>query len=154
MITSTITPGVGNRKPRDATKSLTITVTSRHIKKAVQCDGKHCVLANSFDDSNIGEFYDGVEVGITITKVTMAGRIIRYATPASLRPYIRHFDLTGQWNVPVGDYTFSPPSPTAKLGGRPNRWLKHRENTDGSGRDKMSNRAAPTRRISRCKVAA
>jgi hypothetical protein len=149
MIKSTIMPGVSDRKIKDATKSLTIRVTKKHHKAAVQCDGKHCVLAKAFDDSNVGEFYQGVEVGLTVTKITVAGVIMRYATPPMLRKYIREFDLTGKWHLPEGEYTFKPLCPTMRQGGRPNRWLKHRFNTDGSGRDTMKERAAPTRRISK-----
>lgn len=152
MIQSTIMPGVSDRLARDATKSLTIKVSPKHHRAAVSCDGKHCVLAQAFDDSNVGEFYQGVEVGLTITKITLADRILRYATPSALKSHIKNFDQTGKWNLPEGEYTFNPPSPTARLGGRPSRWLKHRANTDGSGRDVMKGRAAPTRRISKVTI--
>ncbi|SRR5579885_1559583 len=155
MIKSTLLPGVESCKVVDATRSLTIKVAPKHHRAAVQCDGNHCVVAKAFDDSNVGEFYEGVEVGITITKVKVAGKIIRYTTPVALRPYIREFDRTGKWNLPKeAEFTFTPPSPTARLGGRPSRWTKHRENTDGSGRDSMKHRASPTRRISRVREAA
>lgn len=150
MIKSTLLPNVQSYKVVDATRSLTIRVAPRHHKAALQCDGNKCVVAKAFDDSNVGEFYEGVEVGITVTKIKVPGKIIRYATPKELRSYIREFDLTGKWNLPKEvEFTFSPLTATARLGGRPNRWHRHRTNTDGSGRDVMKHRASPTRRISR-----
>ena len=151
MVNSTILPGVALRKVVDAKKSLKITVKPAHRRGARKCNGNECVVAKAFGDSNIAEFFDGVEVGTTITKVSIPGKILRYATPAKLRPFIREFDKTGIWNFPnEEEFTFSPPSATAKLGGRPSRHHLHRENTDGSGRDTMKkHRAAPTRRISR-----
>lgn len=141
------------RTPSDATKSLTITVTAKHLKGAKQCDGKQCVLAKAFADSILGEFGITAEVGLTITKLTFAGQTKRYATPVALRPAIRNFDLTGMWDLEPGDFTFNPPCKTARLGGRPNRWHKHQSGTDGSGRDSMKPRIAPTRTISRIQAA-
>ena len=138
-----------DRTPADATKALTIAVTKKHLKGAVQCDGKQCVIAKAFADSVLGEYCDGVEIGITITKVTVSNVTRRYATPAKLRPAIREFDKTGIWNLEPGEFTFNPPSATAKLGGRPSRHHLHRSNTDGTGQDKMVSRIAPSRRISR-----
>ena len=134
---------------RDAVKPLTIRIKPEHVTNAVQCNGKSCVVAEAMKEQ-IGEFFDGFEVGTTITKLIMLdGTIVRYATPSKLAPYIRVFDKTGEWGLPEGDYTFLPPSKTAKLGGRPSRWHKHRTNTERSGQDRFKARAVPTRRVSR-----
>lgn len=137
------------REVLDATKPITIQITSKHLEKAVRCNGNRCVIAKAFDDSALGEFYDGIEVGLTVTKISLNNKILRYATPRELHPAIKYFDKTGQWNLSEGFYKFSVLSPSMKLNGRPSRWHKHLENTDGSGRDQMKPRATPTRRITK-----
>jgi hypothetical protein len=150
-IRSTLTAGVQALTPCDAKKALSVTVTKKHFKKAIQCDGKNCVIANAVMDSNVGEFCEGVEIGYTVTKIVVAGKIMRYATPAKLVPAIKHFDKHNVWKFEEGEYVFLPLRKDMQLGGRPNRWEKHREGTDGSGRDgKM--RAIPMRRVSRLDI--
>lgn len=139
----------GKRIVSDAKKPLSINIGPEDAKGAVCKDGRNCVVAKAFN-SRLGEFLEGVEVGISITKVfTTDHRVIRYATPNKLRPAIREFDKTGKWNLEAGEYTFNPPSATAKLGGRPSRWHKHKHIVSRGGQDMFRARAVPTRRISR-----
>lgn len=146
MVKSTIVPGASLRVVVDALNSLLVTVSKKHIRGAKRCNGKECLVAQAMMDSNVGEFCDGVEIGLSVTKISIPGKILRYATPKALIPHIKHFDRHGVWNLPEGDYVFKPLSRSMRLGGRPNRWTEHREGTDGSGRDgKM--RAVPSRTI-------
>lgn len=133
---------------RDATRSITIQVKPEHAKKAVCRNGKSCVVARAFE-AHFGEFFEGFEVGTSITKVQCNGRVVRYTTPYSLKAHIKHFDETGRWDLPEGEYKFNPPSPTARLGGRPSRWAKHQNAQSSSGQDAFRARAIPTRRVSR-----
>lgn len=150
MMTSSILK-TQKRIPVDAKKSLVVTVAPKHFRGAKRCNGNECVVAQAMMDSNVGEFVDGVEIGLTVTKISIPGKILRYATPKALAPYIKEFDDYGVWNMPVGEYIFKPLSRSMRLGARPNRWAGHRTNTDGSGRDgKM--RAVPSRRISIIRV--
>jgi hypothetical protein len=151
MVRSSLIPDVASKLVVDAKKSVKIVVKDAHKKAAKRCKGKECVVAKAFDDSNIGEYYEGVEVGLTVTKITCNGKIVRYATPLSLKPIITEYDKTGVWNFPQGEqeYEFKVLSPSQRLGARESRWDRHQENTDGSGRDKMKPRATPSRTISR-----
>lgn len=133
---------------KDATKPITIQVSPEHARKAVCRDGRNCVVAKAFE-AHFGEFFEGFEIGTSITKLQCNGRVMRYGTPANLKKHIQHFDLTGRWDLPEGSYTFNPPSPSARLGGRPSRWNKHQNPNRTSGRDAFRARAIPTRRVSR-----
>ena len=73
---TTILPGAKKRVPQDANKSVTITITRTHHKNAVKCDGRKCVVAQAFDDSNIGEFYEGAEIGLSVTKLSFQNKIL------------------------------------------------------------------------------
>lgn len=149
MMTSTILPGVAKAVPEDALQSLTIQIKQSHAKTAIKCDGNNCVIARAFKASLLGQFIVGVEVGMVITKVRVGEKILRFATPSKLRPFIREFDATNVWNVPSGSFEFKPLSATLKLGARPSRWTKHRTNTSGAGKTIMKPRATPLRRISK-----
>jgi hypothetical protein len=105
-------------------------------------------VARAFE-AHFGEYFEGFEVGSSITKVQCNGRAMRYATPHGLKKHIKYFDETGRWDLPEGAYTFKPPSLSARLGGRPSRWAKHRSKEPSSGRDAFRARAIPTRRVSR-----
>lgn len=132
----------------DAKKPHSFTIRTKHIEKAQCGDPAQCVIAQALNDS-MGAFFDGVEVGATITKVFYPGRIVRFATPAKLRKALITFDKTGAWNLPEGTYTLLPPSPTARLGGRPSRWAKEHEKKTSPGRDVFGGKALPTRRVKR-----
>lgn len=132
----------------DATRSHTFTISKEHIKKAKCKDPSQCVIAQALNDS-MGAFFDGVEVGSTITKVYYPGRILRFATPVLLRKALKGFDETGIWDLPEGKYELTPPKGTLRLGSRPNRWARVSQTKTEPGRDTFSARAMPTRKVSR-----
>jgi hypothetical protein len=138
----------GKYVPIDGTKPFKFKITAEHVKNAVRRDACHCVVANAVHD-HFGDMFDGLYIGSTIIKIMTGGKAWRYATPEVVKLAIPHFDETGEWGLPEGEYTFNPPSPSAKLGGRKNRWKKHQTNTDGSGRDMFNARALPTRKVKR-----
>jgi hypothetical protein len=136
------------RKPVDASKPLCFKIKEDHVVVARCSDPSKCVIAQALNDA-LGDFFEGVEVGMTVVKIYTAGKETRYSTPNKLRRAIPVFDKTGQWNLPPGEYTLLPPSPTVRLGARPGRWkVKHKKKTK-PGRDMFRGRALPTRRISR-----
>lgn len=141
-------------KPVDAKKNLKIEILPGHTKDARKCDGKNCVIARAFQDSTIGEYFDEVEVGITITKVTLNGKIMRYETPARLRPAIQPFDETGKWDLEEGEYTFRPPCKSMKLGARKERKsTPPGNNRDESRSNALKARQTPSRRVSHARAA-
>lgn len=141
-------PSNKQRVVKDATRSITVRITPQHVRLAKCGDPAECVIAQALTAA-LGDMLEGVQVGSTIIKVYVPGKVLRYTTPAAVRRAIPVFDKTGQWSLPPGEYTLSVPSTTAKLGGRPNRWAKHRTGTNKSGRDMFRARNLPTRQVMR-----
>jgi len=137
----------------DAKKPLKVVITEEHQKCAKPGDPAHCVVALALNDA-FGDIFDGAEVGSSITKVYTSNRIIRYATPASLKKNIPVFDKTGKWQLPSGEYILLPVPTTAKLGARGNRWRTYRHKTRRTGRAMFKARALPTRRVMRVETLA
>lgn len=136
------------RTPKDATIPVTCKITRAHVAVAKCGKPADCVVAQALR-ATFGDLLQAAEVGTSITKIITPTEIIRYGTPAILRSAIRTYDKTGNWNLGVGEFTLLVPAPTSKLGGRPNRWDKHRHTVKRSGRDMFKARALPTRRVIR-----
>ncbi len=82
---------------------LKIFIEQRHVKVAKCSDPEGCVLAQAILGS-IGELFERVLVGSTITKIITHDRVIRYRTPNAIKKAIPIFDATGAWNLPPGTY--------------------------------------------------
>lgn len=136
------------RTVKDATRPITFTIDRSHAKAATCRDPEACVIARALS-ATFGDLFQGVHVGATVTKVFNEGRVIRYATPSSLRKGLLHFDETGEWDLPDGEYKLLPPSPTMRLGARPNRWKRVHEKKTSPGRDAFRGRAMPSRKVMR-----
>ena len=95
----------------------------------------------------LGDFFTGIEVGSTVTKVYTDDKVVRYSTPGKLRSAIVVFDKTKEWPLPPGEYRLNVLAPTHRSGGRKSRWEKHRNPTPSSGRDMFKARALPSRRV-------
>ena len=123
-----------------------LTITQEDIQLGETCSTKSCVIAEAIKrDTRI----DAVEVGKSITKITIAGVVTRYSPKASLIKAIDEFDKTGKWNLPPGTYRFYAPKGTQKLGSRPSRWDKEPKTKTKPGQDKFNGKALPTRKITR-----
>lgn len=132
------------RVVEDAVFPLNFTITAAHVRKALCKDPANCVIAQAVR-AQYGFQFEMILVGASIIKVYMKGKVIRFATPKNLREALRRFDRTKLWDLPAGTYTIHPPTKTARLGGRPNRWKKHRKGTNGSGRQGFSGHELPSR---------
>ena len=99
----------------DATMPLKFEITKKHVAQAKCKDPKQCVIAQAMRAA-LGDYIQEFEVGARITKVTFAGRVVRYETPAALRLALRHFDQTGHWDLPEGSYALRKPSKGKRLG--------------------------------------
>lgn len=135
----------------DAAGALPFVIENKHIVTGRCGKPGECVVAQALNDA-LGGMLDGAEVGASIIKVYVGGpdgKCFRYATPARIARQIPVFDKTGQWDLPPGEYTLHPPSPTARLGGRPSRWNRKSKKKTKRGRDMFQGRALPTRRVMR-----
>ncbi len=84
-----------------------------------------------------------------MTKLYIPGKVVRYRTPSILRRGLQHFDVTGTWNLPDGEYHLAAmPDHDAKGSRtkRTNSWKKSKPK--GTGRTTFKARALPTRQIS------
>jgi hypothetical protein len=140
------TPEFVADKHVDATDPLPFVITTEHIKNAKCKDPTKCVIAQALG-ARFGQFFLGMEVGMTITKIQTPGMVTRFATPSKLRRQMLVFDKTGQWDLPPGEYTLLPPTGTKKLGGN-NRW-QHKKKERTGVQSKYKARALPSRRVTR-----
>lgn len=136
---------------QDATKPLTFKIAAAHVNGAQCKDPNNCVVAQAVRAA-LGDFFESIEVGITVTKIYTNGRILRYATPHALRRAIPIFDETKRWELPHGEYTLNTVPPQAKLGARGNRWGRKSKTKTAPGKDVMKPRKLPTRTVSKCRV--
>lgn len=134
------------REIKDAKKPLTFKISPKHVVVAKCGDPNNCVVAQAINDA-LGDYFDGVEVGSSVTKVFSPGKVVRYATPNKLKRAIPHFDITKQWDLPPGEYSLLPPPASMRIGARPNRWKKKSVKKTTAGRDMFKGRALPTRRV-------
>jgi hypothetical protein len=134
----------GTKKTRvreDAKKPLTFVITPEHIKTATCGSAGNCVVAQALKDCDIGQFLEGMEVGSNVTKIYTNNKVVVYTTPHALKRAIPVFDRTGEWNLPVGEYTLLPHQP------RPRRWEKAKRH--GGVQSMFRGRAVPSRRVMR-----
>jgi len=136
------------RVVEDAVFPLNFTITPAHVRKALCKNPAQCVIAQAVR-AKYGFQFEKILVGGSIIKVFMKDKVLRFATPRALRKALRQFDKTGLWDLPPGDYTLLPPSPSARLiscgGIRKSRWVNHRKGTDGTGRDGFRGHELPSR---------
>lgn len=145
------------RKPKtryktiDATKPIWLEITEENVADAVCGDPEQCVIAQAFR-SHCGDLFETIEVGATVTKVVRRDGVkVRYRTGALLRSALLHFDRTGQWDLPPGDYRLAPPHRSMRLENQPNnlhKMTQKQKNSPKKGRKKRKKVAPPTRRIS------
>jgi hypothetical protein len=133
----------------NANRTLTLTITAKHIKEATCKDASKCVIALAIGDSEVGQFAEGFAVGSNCTKIIIGDKVLRYKTPYKLAAALKHFDITGKWDLPEGTYTLLP------YVGATRRWESARRL--GGKQDVFRGRiAAPTRYVPRigalCKV--
>src|SRR4051812_41236665 len=105
------------RKLEDAKKPLTFKINHKHVALAKCGDPNNCVVAQAINDA-LGDYFDGVEVGSSVTKVYSPDKVLRYATPNKLKRAIPHFDKTKQWDLPPGEYSLLPPPKSMRQGAR------------------------------------
>lgn len=143
-------------KARDATKPLVFEILPEHVEAAVCKDPEQCVVAQSVRAS-FGDLFDSIEVGASFTKVTRADGVkVRYQTGAALRKALVNFDLTGQWNLPAGEYRLLPPSPSQRLANIPNNLHKITAEQKAKPKHLRKKRKVarpPTRKVTRCTAA-
>lgn len=99
----------------DATMPLKFEITKQNVASAKCKDPKQCVIAQAMRAA-LGDYIEEFEVGAFVTKVTFAGRVVRYRTPIVLARALRHFDRTGRWDLPPGMYGLRPLSASRRLG--------------------------------------
>lgn len=128
----------------DATEDLTISIKERHVRKAKCRDKNACVIAQALKDGL--PMVSEVEVGPSITKVTIDRFECRFRTPFALRRALNHYDDTGEWILSVGDYVLRAPTGADKIGGR-----VEAPRGKGGGRPARPVRRLPSRRTSRPK---
>jgi hypothetical protein len=97
-------------KVLDAERSLKISIRTIHIKRAIQATKDNCVIAQSLKDRP--DVVD-VLIGSAVCQVEFTnGSILRYRTPKALRIGLNHWDKSGDWKLPEGEYFLEviPPS--------------------------------------------
>lgn len=109
----------------DATKPLSFEITKKCCQLAKRRDSQGCVIAQALHAS-IGDLCEGIFVGSNIIKIVTSDRIVRYTTPYKIRKQIPDFDKTGEWNLPLGQYTLQPVPLSRRLGSH-KRWDKWRK---------------------------
>ncbi len=124
------------RVGRDPTRPITFEITAKHIKLAKQCDQSGCVVALALLD-HVGDLFEEVLVGSTVTKIVTKLEVLRYRTPAKLRTAIPIFDRTGSWELPPGKYTLGVYKPSGTGG-------KDKTGTL-TGKSKFAGRSIPVR---------
>ncbi len=95
------------RTIRFAQTGLGMKITKVHEQRAVKGDCRSCVVAQSLLDA-LGELFEFVEVGPSVTKIVTKTEVIKYNTPEKLKRAIPVFDETGFWHLPIGDYRLLP----------------------------------------------
>ena len=128
----------------DATEDLTISIKEKHVRRAKCRDKNNCVIAQALKDGL--PMVSAVEVGPSITKVTIDRFECRFRTPSALRRALNHYDDTGKWILAVGDYVLRAPTGMDKMGGRTGQ-----PRGNGPGRAARPIRRLPSRRTSRPK---
>lgn len=126
---------------------FSLTITAIDILMGERCNTKSCVIAEAIKRADPD--VQAIEVGISITKITMAGVVVRYANNPRVSKAISIFDKTGKWTLPPGTYEFHAPKGTQRLGSRPSRWDKEPKTKTKPGQDKFNGKALPTRKITR-----
>jgi hypothetical protein len=88
----------------DAKKEYRFYVIGSHVNGAIPHDPQNCVLARSLRDST--EEPIEVSMGGNITRILFKdkGVVIRFKTPVGLTRALAHFDDTGRWEAPLGEY--------------------------------------------------
>jgi hypothetical protein len=89
---------------------LIVNIQSKHTKKAVRSNPSECVVAQALLEhfGNAHKKITDVRVGSTRTNVVMGDKMVGYKTPYEFRKAIPNFDRTGEWEVPEGEYVFTP----------------------------------------------
>lgn len=95
------------RVVKDATRPLVVRVTQQNIIDGIPGDSSKCVFACSLRD-HFGDTIETMDFGHNIIKIYTPGMCTRYRTPNGVRPALREFDITGKFNLPVGEYTLRP----------------------------------------------
>lgn len=103
-------------KVKDADRPLYFIVDDESVYAGHRRDKNHCVLACALRERIPSAVT--VEVGSSITKIRYKRKIVRYATPSSLRRELRKWDQTGRWQLPPGSYHLNPVPEERKLGAR------------------------------------
>lgn len=131
------------RKLFNAKTAITIRIKVEHIQRAKCGDPGQCVMAQGFLDQ-FGELLEGVEVGMTCTKVYTSDKVMRYATPYKVGRALPVWDKLKKWELPLGEYTFGP------YVKRPRRWEQAKR--QGGVQDIFRGRALPSRRVIRAEA--
>jgi hypothetical protein len=93
----------------EATESLAVNITQKHVKLAKEHrhDKKYCVISQAL---RANKTVSDAVVGASITTVTFTnGRSVRYCTPPELKEGLTYWDRTGDWKLPVGTYHLEVP---------------------------------------------
>jgi hypothetical protein len=105
---------LGTFKLKDADRPLTFVMRESHVLWARRKNEGECAVALALADAQPTATH--LSVGHYITKVLFdSGVCIRYHTPLRLREALKHFDQTGLWDLPPGEYSLLPPRETHRL---------------------------------------
>jgi hypothetical protein len=142
------------RQVIDAPVDMPVRITKRHIERAVCGDPQYCVIAQALREALSVNVATGtlekVEVGSRITKVYVTNKEIRYATPPAFTQSIRVFDVTGQWELPSGEYALIAPPKSLRLGYKPPPHKQGKKrNLDPSRMSNHRPRLSTTRTVTR-----
>jgi len=102
---------------KEPKKPLTVRTQQSDVDTAIACHKGFCVIAQALRRGY--PELSAVRVGLTIMELITGDVTYRYQTPKVLRPAIKHFDLTREWDLPVDDnYSLLPLSPGQTLKAR------------------------------------
>jgi hypothetical protein len=102
---------------RDAKKPFRFFIKPRHAVLAKRRNESWCVVAQGASEAHPNDIV--VSIGPSVSKILdrESGHITRYGTPSRLKDGLSHFDKTGNWGLPPGDYALTVPSGAVKLKG-------------------------------------
>lgn len=143
------------RKVIDAKTPFEFKIKPMDIFLAECGDPEKCVIAQALTRA-FSDFFEGFQVGSTVTKIITSDKVIRYRTSDQLKSALRNFDKTGKWNLPVGQYVLPILSPAHRQGSQATkkRWENWRNGQKVKKKIKgtltvFKARALPTRRVIR-----
>lgn len=91
----------------DAKEPIPFRIDQDCIERGIPKTNDRCVIALAAKKA-YGPMFERIEIGVKITKIYTQDRVIRCNTPWVLQQAIPHYDRTGEWTPPPGDYEFKP----------------------------------------------